>query len=111
LDGLGTTAVAEFGAWRLFSTMTKISHAAYLSLSEIKSGHSDGVTAENWSRKNAPDGLNGNVTFGPCRARPLALILHNDQNQVHRLPLPSRNHPTSDLAGLVTSLAVPLAVR
>jgi hypothetical protein len=31
----------------------------------------------------------GVVTFGPCRARPLALILHDDQNQLRRLPLPS----------------------
>jgi hypothetical protein len=39
----------------------------------------------------------GNVTFGPCRARPLALILHDDQNQLCRLPLPSRDYPTGDL--------------
>jgi hypothetical protein len=30
---------------------------------------------------------NGDVTFGPCRARPLALILHDDQNQLRRLSL------------------------
>jgi hypothetical protein len=28
---------------------------------------------------------------------PLALILHNDQNQPRRLPLPSRDYPTGDL--------------
>jgi hypothetical protein len=31
----------------------------------------------------------GVVTFGPCRALPLAIILHDDQNQLRRLPLPS----------------------
>jgi hypothetical protein len=33
--------------------------------------------------------LRGVVTFGPCRARLLAIILHDDQNQLRRLPLPS----------------------
>ena len=40
----------------------------------------------------------GVVTFGPCRVRPLALILHDDQNQLRRLPLPSRHYPAGDLA-------------
>jgi predicted acylesterase/phospholipase RssA len=39
---------------------------------------------------DAPDWpFEGVVTFGPCRARPLALILHDEQNQLRRLPLPS----------------------
>ena len=31
----------------------------------------------------------GVVTFGPCRALPLARIIHDNQNQLRRLPLPS----------------------
>jgi hypothetical protein len=87
--GSVVTSDAGLLAYRELDDALGLSAMAADILADARTGKNGRHALVGLLRQSVFGRLAGIVTFGPCRARPLALILHDEQNQLRRLPLPS----------------------